>query len=201
MAGNGCRCRLPRSSCSWTPGPRSAACRHPAECKANGRHAALLSLHYSTGVQCCLSCMFTSPCTAQEHRADLARDAPLLPRSLEPSDCCGTAHLTSQASNDLADRRCKSVLADTGPLLQAGQSEALRWACQAVAWLAQGMQLQGGFRRHPARYNHLVHRYEQRFAFLQRHGSPGSIPYEHLMHDMDQCEAFGPATGPCISVV
>lgn len=79
-------------------------------------------------------------------------------------------------------------------LAQAGQSEALRWACQAVAWLAQGMQLQGGFRRHPARYNHLVHRYEQRFAFLQRHGSPGAIPYEHLMHDMDQCEACAAAS-------
>ena len=71
--------------------------------------------------------------------------------------------------------------------MQARQTEALRWACQAMAWLCQGMQLQGRFRRHPAQYNALGHRYEQRFSFLQRNGSPEAIHYEHLMHDMNDC--------------
>ena len=74
--------------------------------------------------------------------------------------------------------------------VQAVQSEALRWACQAVAWLSQGLQLQGSHRSHPARYNALGHRFEQRFAFLQRHASPEAIPYEHLMHDMNECESL-----------
>ena len=82
------------------------------------------------------------------------------------------------------ERACFQAL---GPLLQMNQAEALRWACQAVAWLAQGMQLQGGFRQHPGRYNALEHRYEQRFAFLQRCGSPEAIPYHQLMADMVRC--------------